>query len=394
MAENKVNIDLNLLDQQSTIKKRTQEVENLNSKLEKTQNLAANAFSATGTKTGAQALRATEAPDSTVRLQRTVVNTGLQDSARDQTRPTPRRAAYGGGGGDNDDYTVAGGVMGRGGAAARDFADQARGLNGLVRLYAEYAARLFAVSAAFTALRDAMQTDIMVRGMEQLGASTGTSLTSMTKSFVTATDGMISFREAAEAVTKATTSGMGRDQVMDIAEVAKGASQALGVNMGDAVSRLTRGITKLEPELLDELGIFTKLDKAVTDYARSVGKSESALTDFERRQAFANAVLKEGRDKFAEIAQEGNPYDKLLASLKDVAQKILSVINTVVGPIAKIFADNSLLIVGAIGLIASKIVTKALPALTSYGEYLRKAAAAAAVDTGLQPQQAVNPHAP
>lgn len=373
MAENKVNIDLNLLDQQSTIKKRTQEVENLNSKLEKTQNLAANAFSATGTKTGAQALRATEAPDSTVRLQRTVVNTGLQDSARDQTRPTPRRASYGGGG-DNEDYTIAGGVTGRGGAAARDFADQARGLGGLVRLYAELSANLFAVSAAFLSLRDAMQTDIMIRGMQQLGAASGTSLVSMAKGFEAATDGMVSLREAAEAVTKATTSGMGQDQVMAIAEVAKGASQALGLNMSDAVSRLTRGITKIEPELLDELGIFTKLDKAVTDYARSVGKSESQLTDFERRQAFANAVLKEGRDKFAEIAQEGNPYDKLLASLKNTAQNILSVVNTIVGPIAKLLADNTALIGIAITALSARLVSKVFPVLSNYRDYLQQTA--------------------
>jgi hypothetical protein len=378
MAENQVNINLSLLDQQSTIKKRTAEVENLNNQLDRTQKLASGGIPATGTRTGAQALRATEAPDSTVRLQRTVVSTGMQDSTRDQTRPTPRRATYGGGGGgggsSNENYTIAGGITGRGGASARDFADQARGLGGLVRLYAEYAANLFAVSAAFSSLREAMNTDIMIRGMEQLGAASGSSLVGMTKSFELATDGMVSFREAAEAVTKATTSGMGQDQVMDIAKVAKGASQALGLNMGDAVSRLTRGITKLEPELLDELGIFTKLDKAVTDYARSVGKSESQLTDFERRQAFANAVLKEGKDKFAEIAQEGNPYDKLLATLKNTAQNILSVVNTVVGPIAKLLADNTALIGIAIAALATKLVSKVFPVLSNYRDYLQQTA--------------------
>jgi hypothetical protein len=93
-----------------------------------------------------------------------------------------------------------------------------------------------------------MSTDIMIKGMEQLGAATGQSLVGMTKSFVSVTDGMISFREAAEAVTKASSAGLGRDQILAIAEVAKGASQALGVNMSDAVSRLSRGIVKLEPK--------------------------------------------------------------------------------------------------------------------------------------------------
>jgi phage-related minor tail protein len=334
MAGNTIDINLSVQDQNRTLQARTNDARRLNEQLERAQNLSRG----TGTRTGNQAMR---------------------------------QAGFGG---EVSEYNIAGGASQRAGGTARDFADQARGLGGLVRLYAEYAANLFAVTAAFTALRNAMDTQIMIRGMEQLSAATGDSLASMAKSFASATDGMISFREAAEAVTKATTSGMGREQVMQIAEVAKGASQALGVNMTDAVSRLTRGITKLEPELLDELGIFTKLDKAVQDYARTVGKSESQLTDFERRQAFANAVLKEGRDKFSEIAQEGNPYDKLLASLKDTGTQILNIINSIVAPIAKIFADNQVLIGGAIAIITSRLLTKAIPALNDYGEWLKKTA--------------------
>lgn len=334
MAGNTIDINLSVQDQNRTMQARTNDARRLNEQLERAQNLSRG----TGTRTGNQAMR---------------------------------QAGFGG---EVSEYNVAGGASQRAGGTARDFADQARGLGGLVRLYAQFAAELFAVSTAFNALRNAMDTQIMVRGMEQLSAASGNSLASMSKSFVSATDGMISFREAAEAVTKATTSGLGSEQVMQIAEVAKGASQALGVNMNDAVSRLTRGITKLEPELLDELGIFTKLDKAVQDYARTVGKSESQLTDFERRQAFANAVLKEGRDKFSEIAQEGNPYDKLLASLKDTGTQILNIINSIVGPIAKIFADNQVLIGGAIAIITSRLLTKAIPALNDYGEWLKKTA--------------------
>lgn len=334
MAGNRIDINLSVSDQNNTLQSRTNDAKKFNAELERSQQL----LQSTGTRSGNQAMR---------------------------------QAAFSG---QVEDYNRAQGVGGRAGGSARDFADQSRGLSGLVRIYAEFAANLFAASAAFTALRNAMDTQIMIRGMEQLSAATGTSLVSISRSFSAATDGMISFREAAEAVTKASTSGLGREQILQIAEVAKGASQALGINMNDAVSRLTRGITKLEPELLDELGIFTKLDKAVNDYARTVGKSATQLTDFERRQAFANAVLTEGRTKFSEIAQEGNPYDKLLASLKDTGIKLLTVINGVVAPIAKIFADNQVLIIGAITLIASKLISKAIPALNDYASWLKKTA--------------------
>ena len=277
----------------------------------------------------------------------------------------------------NSEYDTARGVTGTG-ASGRDFARQAQGLDGLVRLYATYAANLFAVSAAFRALSDAMDTTNMIKGLDQLGAASGVALGGLAKQFAAASDGSISLREAMEATAKSTAAGMSKKQLLELGVVAKGASQALGVNMSDAVSRLTRGISKLEPELLDELGLFTKVGKASEDYARSVGKSVDSLTDFEKRQAFANAVLAEGRQKFGEIAATANPYDKLLASLKNVATQILSVVNTVIAPIAKLLADNTALIGIAIAAAAIKITQQALPALASWRVGLKFAAEDAA----------------
>lgn len=48
------------------------------------------------------------------------------------------------------------------GAEARDFAKQSEGLSGLVRLYAIYAANLYAAGAAFTALREAAATETKI----------------------------------------------------------------------------------------------------------------------------------------------------------------------------------------------------------------------------------------
>lgn len=334
---NKIVMDLSVQDTSASVKKRTSEVKDLNKELTKAQTLA------TGTRTGAGAVR----------------------------------ASYGTAG-ENVSYNQGRGSMGATGASGRDFANQAQGLGGLVRLYATYAANIFAVSAAFSALRDAMNTTMMIKGLDQLGAASGVAMGGLAKQFAAASDGAISLREAMEATAKATTSGLTSKQFMELGAVAKGASQALGVNMSDAVSRLTRGITKLEPELLDELGIFTKVGTATDAYARSVGKSASALTDFEKRQAFANAVLAEGKQKFGEIAQESNPYDKLLASLKNVAQTILETVNNVLTPIAKLLADNSALIGVAIAAAAVKITQQALPALASWRNGMKLAADEAA----------------
>lgn len=275
---------------------------------------------------------------------------------------------------ESQEYGRGRGSAGATGAAGRDFANEAQGLGGLVRLYATYAANVFAVGAAFTALSNAMNTTNMVEGLNQLGAASGVALGTIAKQFTEASGGAISLRESMEATTKAISSGLSTKQFLELGKVAKGASQALGVNMSDAVSRLSRGITKLEPELLDELGIFTKVGKATEDYAKSVGKSVTALTDFEYRQAFANAVLEEGAQKFGAINIPTNPYDELLATLKDTAQSILEIVNTAFVPIIKALSSSPTALTAVIAGLGALVVKQALPAIGQYRAGLKLAA--------------------
>lgn len=334
MAGNTVNINLNVQDQNGSVKSRTDDVKRLNAELEKAQRLS----------------------------------TGTQAGARAYARAKPSGAL------EDTEYNRARGAMGATGASARDFANQAQGLGGLVRIYATVAANTFAAVSAFNALKNAADTTNMVQGLNQLGAASGIALGSLSLSLVKATDGAISLREAMEATAKGTAAGLSSKQMLELATSAKNASQALGISMNDAVSRLTRGITKLEPELLDELGLFTKVGKATEDYARSVGKSEASLSDFERRQAFANAVLKEARDKFGELNISANPYQQLEASIRNLTTAGLELINKFLGPLASILANNTALLGLVLAGIGAKLTRMAIPALAGWRDELVKAA--------------------
>ena len=274
----------------------------------------------------------------------------------------------------SNEYDVARGSAGATGASGRDFANQARGLDGLVRLYATYAANVFAAGAAFRALSNAADTTNMIKGMDQLGAVTGQSLGTIAKRLVQVTDGAISMRESIEATTKGTAAGLSSKQMEQLGQVANKASKALGVAMPDAISRLTRGISKLEPELLDELGLFTKIEKATQDYARSIGKTAGSLSDFERRQAFATAVLKEGLDKFSAIDVSANPYDRLLASLQNLGQGALEIVNKVLSPLVNVLTQNPTALLAVIAAIGASILKSAIPALGQYRQNLKNAA--------------------
>ena len=268
-------------------------------------------------------------------------------------------------------YGVARSAAGTG-AASRDFAKQAQGLGGLVHLYATFAANLFAVSTAFTQLSKAMDTTNMVRGLDQLGASSGRALGSIAKHIVTLTDGAVSLRGAMDATAKATSAGFSTKQIEQLTLVAKKSSQALGIGMEDAISRLTRATSKLEPELIDELGLMTKIGPATDAYARQVGKAASTLTDFEKRQAFANAVIQEGLDKFGAIDIDANPYNKLLASLQNLLQTGLEVVNKVFAPIASFLSQSPTALAAAVGLVIATLVKQAIPAIGAIRENAEK----------------------
>lgn len=268
------------------------------------------------------------------------------------------------------DYDKVRGGIGTG-AAGRDFAKQSEGLGGLVRVYATFAANLFAVTAAYSALSKAADTSNMVKGLDQLGASSGRALGSLAKQLNQVTDGAISMRDAMTATVSASAGGMTNAAILRMGVVAKQASQALGVAMPDALSRISRGITKLEPELLDEIGIMVRVDTASQNYARTLGKSASALTDFEKRQGFANAVLEQGEKKFGAIKLDTNPYDKLLASMQNLAQSGLELVNKVLGPLINMLSSSPTALATVMAGIGVVLLKQAVPAIGAWRDGLK-----------------------
>jgi len=122
----------------------------------------------------------------------------------------------------------------------------------------------------------------------------------------------------------------------------------------------------------------------------SVGKSASALTDFEKRQAFANAVLEQGNKKFGDIKLDTNPYDKLLASVKDLGQKVLEVLNMALVPLLNTLSSSPTALLAVMGSLSLMLVKQALPAIGQFREGLKDAEKAAAAFAEQKGQDAKN----
>jgi len=252
--------------------------------------------------------------------------------------------------------------------ATKNFSKQAQTMQGgLVAVYATIAAQIFAVSAAFQFLKSSMETRNLIEGQKAFGSATGVAYASMTKSIQQATQGMLAYKEAASAGAIGIAAGLNSTQLGALATVAKNASLALGRDLTDSFNRLIRGVTKAEPELLDELGIILRLENATTKYAVSIGKTREQLNAFERTQAVFNDVLQQGETKFAAIAKLMDPdafaLGQLMKELDDLLMGFQKFMVDGLLPIIKFFKENSLALVAAMGLFVLPIIKSLLPSL-------------------------------
>ena len=244
----------------------------------------------------------------------------------------------------------------------RAFASQASGLGGLVAAYAGAAATTFALQQAFSALKSAADFQQVISGTNALAASFGLSGSAIINKIQDITKGQLSLKEAATAANLALTAGFNPTQINKLTDVATKASKTLGRDLTDSYNRLVRGAAKLEPELLDELGIFTRIEPALEAYSARTGKAVNSLTNFERRQAFVNAIIDEGSRKYSEISLDtdttSEAFNRLAASIVNVGNQLGGILADILAPIANFFSKNLgnsvLLFLGILTLALSK----------------------------------------
>lgn len=262
------------------------------------------------------------------------------------------------------------GVAQTGLSSAKSFSKMSSGIQGgLVPAYATLAAHVFAVTAAFGVLSRSQAVKQLNEGLLFTGRAAGENLTIVTKNLREITQNAVSSADAMRALAVGVSAGFSEDQMEGLTKVAKGASLALGRDMTDALDRLVRGAAKLEPEILDELGIMVRLDDATEKYAASIGIAATELTQFERRMAFTNAIIEQGESKFGALSATvaSNPFNQLAATFDDLVKGGMNFINLVIGPIAGFLAGNMGALIATMGILGTGVINMMVPALTEAG---------------------------
>jgi hypothetical protein len=254
-------------------------------------------------------------------------------------------------------------------SAGRSFAAQSAGLGGLVGAYAGAAATTFALQAAFSALANSARAAQTFEGLNALAANVGVSGDKILQSVREITNNQLTLAEAASATSLTLSAGFSTEQIEGLASVSIKASRALGRDLTDAMTRVVRGSAKMETELLDELGIYTKIEPATRAYAAALGKSVSSLSEFERRQAFANAVIEEGNRKYASInttiPTSAEAIEAFGVKIVDLSTQLGILIADALAPLASYLTNNVAAAFSALGIAISLAGSKGVQILSA-----------------------------
>ena len=251
--------------------------------------------------------------------------------------------------------------------AGRSFAAQSQGLGGLVAAYAGAAATTFALQQAFDKLAQSARQSQTLEGLNTLAARSGESSTILLNNVREITKNQLTLAEAASQINLSLSAGFDSSQIEGLSDVALKASRALGRDLNDAYTRVVRGSAKMETELLDELGIYTKIEPATRAYALAINKNVNALTEFERRQAFVNSVIEEGNRKYSSInttiPTTAEKIEAFGTRILDIGGALGRFLADQVAPLAEFLTNNLTASFAAFGSIAALVAAKGVSVL-------------------------------
>ena len=215
------------------------------------------------------------------------------------------------------------GLAGTASAGAKNFSKMAQGITGgIVPAYAAFAAQIFALTAAFNFLKKAADLENLRKSQVAYSQSTGAAVNTITTRLQQASQGMLGFQEAAQSAAIGAAKGFSSSQLEKLAEGSVKLSNRLGRSYEDTYDRLVRGISKAEPELLDELGITLRLETATRKYADALGVNVKTLTEAQRSQAVYNEAVEQMNRQTVGSTSDDNVLQALLKTLEEIQQKI------------------------------------------------------------------------
>lgn len=181
-------------------------------------------------------------------------------------------------------------------------------------------------TALFELGREAAPLEGIQKAFDGIAESSGKSSTEVLEALKKGSYGMISQRELMKSYNSAAqlVGTTFANQLPDAMSYLSKVSAATGQDMGFMMDSLVKGVGRLSPMILDNLGIQVNVTEANEAYAKTLGKSADQLTKSEQQAAMMNQVLEKLKTNTAAMpdvtgsaTQKWASFQTKLADFKD-----------------------------------------------------------------------------
>lgn len=118
------------------------------------------------------------------------------------------------------------------------------------------------------------------------------------------------------------------DEFSTLAKIAVDRGRAMGISMEYAFESIVKGVGRLSPLILDNLGIVLDADKTYGEFASSIGKAADELTDAEKRMALLNRLKEEVSDfDSSSVNDNASAWERLSAATDNATAALGNFIN-------------------------------------------------------------------
>lgn len=169
------------------------------------------------------------------------------------------------------------------------------------------------------------------QGFDKLASNMGTNSDAIMQAIDSVTQGTLSQKTIMQQANNAMLLGVAdtADEFSTLAKIALDRGRAMGISMEYAFESIVKGVGRLSPLILDNLGIVLDADKTYAQYAKTIGKVADDLTDAEKRAALISRLKEEVSDfDSSAVNDAGAAWERLAASTENATAAFGQWINT------------------------------------------------------------------
>lgn len=191
--------------------------------------------------------------------------------------------------------------------------------------------------AAINAVMDAEKIKAFNNQFEALAKQAGIAGDVLRNALGNAANGLVDDSDMIASANKALIQlGQSATKLPETMELARKATTAFGGDVLQNFELINQAVASGNTRSLRQIGIVIDQEKAIKDYARSLGVSADALSQTGRQQAILNAVLEKGGTNFKNVNDNAltatNEFTRLKVAIKDAGDSFKLAFESTFGP--------------------------------------------------------------